>query len=75
MLFLVSVALSSVQEDADSPRVVRKVESDRRPPPAVSEEDLSVASLLDIPSWAEPAGQIHSESMHGDLLEELEIPQ
>ncbi|XP_025763538.1 ankyrin-2 isoform X6 [Oreochromis niloticus] len=70
----VSVALSSVQEDADSPRVVRKVESDRRPPPAVSEEDLSVASLLDIPSWAEPVGQIHSESMHGDLLEELEIP-
>uniref|UniRef100_A0A3B4EWN6 Ankyrin-2-like n=1 Tax=Pundamilia nyererei TaxID=303518 RepID=A0A3B4EWN6_9CICH len=65
-----SVALSSVQEDADSPRVVRKVESDRRPPPAVSEEDLSVASLLDIPSWAEPVGQIHSESMHGDLLEE-----
>uniref|UniRef100_A0A3Q4HJD9 Ankyrin 2a, neuronal n=1 Tax=Neolamprologus brichardi TaxID=32507 RepID=A0A3Q4HJD9_NEOBR len=70
-----SVALSSVQEDADSPRVVRKVESDRRPPPAVSEEDLSVASLLDIPSWAEPVGQIHSESIHGDLLEELEIPQ
>ncbi|XP_037830919.1 ankyrin-2 isoform X6 [Kryptolebias marmoratus] len=70
----VSVALSSVQEDADSPRIVRRVESDRRPPPAVSEEDLSVASLLDIPSWAEPAGQIHSESVHGDLLEELEIP-
>ncbi|XP_056228873.1 ankyrin-2 isoform X2 [Seriola aureovittata] len=70
----VSVALSSVQEDADSPRVVRKVESDRRPPPAVSEEDLSVASLLDIPSWAEPVGHTHSESMHGDLLEELEIP-
>ncbi|XP_068447934.1 ankyrin-3 isoform X7 [Clinocottus analis] len=70
----VSVALSSVQEDADSPRVVRRVESDRRPPPAVSEEDLSVASLLDIPSWAEPIGHIHSESMHGDLLEELEIP-
>ncbi|XP_028287216.1 ankyrin-3 isoform X3 [Parambassis ranga] len=70
----VSVALSSVQEDADSPRIVRRVESDRRPPPAVSEEDLSVASLLDIPSWAEPVGQTHSESMHGDLLEELEIP-
>ncbi|XP_035856182.1 ankyrin-3 isoform X3 [Sander lucioperca] len=70
----VSVALSSVQEDADSPRVVRRVESDRRPPPAVSEEDLSVASLLDIPSWAEPVGHTHSESMHGDLLEELEIP-
>ncbi|KAM9314830.1 uncharacterized protein ank2a [Pholidichthys leucotaenia] len=70
----VSVALSSVQEDADSPRVVRLVEGDRRPPPAVSEEDLSVASLLDIPSWAEPVGQIHSESFHGDLLEELEIP-
>ncbi|XP_041789906.1 ankyrin-3-like [Chelmon rostratus] len=69
-----SEALSSVQEDADSPRVVRRVESDRRPPPAVSEEDLSVASLLDIPSWAEPAGHTHSESMHGDLLEELEIP-
>ncbi|XP_067353412.1 ankyrin-2 isoform X3 [Channa argus] len=70
----VSVALSSVQEDADSPRVVRKVETDRRPPPAVSEEDLSVASLLDIPSWAEPVGHTHSESMHGDLLEDLEIP-
>ncbi|XP_037619694.1 ankyrin-2 isoform X2 [Sebastes umbrosus] len=70
----VSVALSSVQEDAESPRVVRRVESDRRPPPAVSEEDLSVASLLDIPSWAEPAGHTHSESMHGDLLEDLEIP-
>ncbi|KAM9769491.1 uncharacterized protein ank2a isoform 18-T18 [Menidia menidia] len=70
----VSVALSSVQEDADSPRIVRRVESDRRPPPAVSEEDLSVASLLDIPSWAEPVGNIHSESMHGDLSEELEIP-
>nr|XP_049577566.1 uncharacterized protein ank2a isoform X16 [Syngnathus scovelli] len=69
----VSVALSSVQEDVDSPRIVRRVESDRKPPPAVSEEDLSVASLLDIPSWAEPAGQTHSESMHGDLLEELEI--
>ncbi|XP_034463092.1 ankyrin-2 [Hippoglossus hippoglossus] len=71
----VSVALSSVQEDVDSPRVVRMVESDRRPPPAVSEEDLSVASLLDIPSWAEPAGHTHSESIHGDLLDELEIPQ
>ncbi|CAB1429658.1 unnamed protein product [Pleuronectes platessa] len=71
----VSVALSSVQEDVDSPRVVRMVESDRRPPPAVSEEDLSVASLLDIPSWAEPAGHTHSESFHGDLLDELEIPQ
>ncbi|KAM9363685.1 ankyrin-2 [Symphorus nematophorus] len=70
----VSVALSSVQEDADSPRVVRRVESDRRPPPAVSEEDLSVASLLDIPSWAEPVGHTPSESMHGDLLEDLEIP-
>ncbi|XP_070683825.1 ankyrin-2-like [Pempheris klunzingeri] len=70
----VSVALSSVQEDTESPRVVRRVESDRRPPPAVSEEDLSVASLLDIPSWAEPVGHTHSESMHGDLLEELEIP-
>ncbi|XP_037111730.1 ankyrin-2 isoform X6 [Syngnathus acus] len=69
----VSMALSSVQEDVDSPRIVRRVESDRKPPPAVSEEDLSVASLLDIPSWAEPAGQTHSESMHGDLLEELEI--
>lgn len=75
LCFPVSVALSSVQEDTDSPRIVRRVESDRRPPPAVSEEDLSVASLLDIPSWAEPAGQTHSESMHGDLLEEPEIPQ
>uniref|UniRef100_A0A8C7Z9I6 Ankyrin 2a, neuronal n=1 Tax=Oryzias sinensis TaxID=183150 RepID=A0A8C7Z9I6_9TELE len=36
-------------------------------------EDLSVASLLDIPSWAEPTGHIHSESMHGDLLEDVEI--
>ncbi|XP_060939609.1 ankyrin-2-like [Limanda limanda] len=71
----VSVALSSVQEDVDSPRFVRMVETDRRPPPAVSEEDLSVASLLDIPSWAEPAGHTHSESIHGDLLDELEIPQ
>ncbi|XP_074542676.1 uncharacterized protein ank2a isoform X4 [Halichoeres trimaculatus] len=70
----VSVALSLVQDDADSPRIVRRVESDRRPPPAVSEEDLSVASLLDIPSWAEPVGNTHSESMHGDLLEDLEIP-
>ncbi|XP_010771527.1 ankyrin-2-like isoform X2 [Notothenia coriiceps] len=70
----VSVALSLVQEDADSPQIVRRVESDRRPPPAVSEEDLSVASLLDITSWAEPAGHTHSESMHGDLLEDLEIP-
>ncbi|XP_054635265.1 ankyrin-2-like isoform X2 [Dunckerocampus dactyliophorus] len=69
----VSVALSSVQEDVDSPRIVRRIESDRKPPPAVSEEDLSVASLLDIPSWAEPAGHTHSESMHGDLLEELDI--
>lgn len=71
----VSVALSSVQEDLDNPRVMRRVESDPRPPPAVSEEDLSVASLLDIPSWAEPVRHSHSESMHGDLLEELEIPQ
>uniref|UniRef100_A0AAY5KMU6 Ankyrin 2a, neuronal n=1 Tax=Esox lucius TaxID=8010 RepID=A0AAY5KMU6_ESOLU len=68
----VSVALSLVQEDADSPRLVRRVESSHRPPPAVSEEDLSVASLLDIPSWAEPIGHTHSESMHGDLLEDLE---
>uniref|UniRef100_A0A3Q1JH90 Ankyrin 2a, neuronal n=1 Tax=Anabas testudineus TaxID=64144 RepID=A0A3Q1JH90_ANATE len=43
---------------------ISMVESDRKPPPAVSEEDLSVASLLDIPSWAEPAGHTHSESMH-----------
>uniref|UniRef100_A0A672I392 Ankyrin 2a, neuronal n=1 Tax=Salarias fasciatus TaxID=181472 RepID=A0A672I392_SALFA len=62
-IFSVSVALSSVQEDVDSPRIVRKVESDRRPPPAVSEEDLSVASLLDIPSWAEPVGHTHSEKL------------
>ncbi|XP_045074256.1 ankyrin-2-like [Coregonus clupeaformis] len=68
----VSVALSSVQEDVDSPRLVRRVDSSPRPPPAVSEEDLSVASLLDIPSWAEPVGHTHSESMHG-LLEDLEI--
>ncbi|XP_075886948.1 ankyrin-2 isoform X3 [Nelusetta ayraudi] len=70
----VSVALSSVQEDTDSPRVMRRVESDQRQPPAVSEEDLSVASLLDIPSWAEPVGQSNLESIHSDLLEELEIP-
>ncbi|XP_061684663.1 ankyrin-2-like isoform X2 [Syngnathoides biaculeatus] len=69
----VSMALSSVQEDVDSPRIMRRVESDRKPPPAVSEEDLSVASLLDIPSWAEPTGHTHSESICGDLLEELEI--
>ncbi|XP_045072109.1 ankyrin-2-like, partial [Coregonus clupeaformis] len=68
----VSVALSSVQEDVDSPRLVRRADSSPRPPPAVSEEDLSVASLLDIPSWAEPMGHTHSESMHG-LLEDLEI--
>ncbi|KAL1023939.1 hypothetical protein UPYG_G00049290, partial [Umbra pygmaea] len=68
----VSVALSLVQEDADSPRLVRRVESSHRPPPAVSEEDLSVASLLDIPSWAEPMGHTHSESIHGDMLEDLE---
>ncbi|XDV14731.1 hypothetical protein PO909_014931 [Leuciscus waleckii] len=70
-----SEALSSVQEDADSLRVVRRVETSQRHPPAVSEEDLSVASLLDIPSWAETMGNIHSESIHGDLMEELEINQ
>lgn len=70
-----SVALSLVQEDVDSPRIVRRTDSDRKPPPAVSEEDLSVASLLDIPSWAEPIAHTHSESMHGDLLEDLEISQ
>ncbi|XP_056441601.1 ankyrin-2-like isoform X3 [Gadus chalcogrammus] len=70
----VSVALSLVQEDVDSPRIVRRTDSDRKPPPAVSEEDLSVASLLDIPSWAEPIAHTHSESMHCDLLEDLEIP-
>lgn len=74
-VFSVSVALSSVQEDTDSPRVMRRVESDQRQPPAVSEEDLSVASLLDIPSWAEPVGHSNLESIHSDLLEELEIPQ
>uniref|UniRef100_A0AAY4EHN3 Ankyrin 2a, neuronal n=1 Tax=Denticeps clupeoides TaxID=299321 RepID=A0AAY4EHN3_9TELE len=51
------------------------VETSQRHPPAVSEEDLSVASLLDVPSWSEPVGHTHSESMHGDLLEELEITQ
>ncbi|XP_030207414.1 ankyrin-2 isoform X14 [Gadus morhua] len=70
----VSVALSLVQEDVDSPRIVRRTDSDHKPPPAVSEEDLSVASLLDIPSWAEPIAHTHSESMHCDLLEDLEIP-
>ncbi|XP_067260476.1 ankyrin-1 isoform X3 [Chanodichthys erythropterus] len=70
-----SEALSSVQEDVDSLRVVRRVETSQRHPPAVSEEDLSVASLLDIPSWAETMGNTHSESIHGDLMEELEISQ
>ncbi|XP_049328057.1 ankyrin-2 isoform X3 [Astyanax mexicanus] len=71
-----SEALSSVQEDVDSPRLVRRVDvSSQRHPPAVSEEDLSVASLLDIPSWAETVGHTHSESIHGDMLEELEITQ
>ncbi|XP_051561173.1 ankyrin-2-like isoform X3 [Myxocyprinus asiaticus] len=70
-----SEALSSVQEDIDSLRVVRRVETSQRHPPAVSEEDLSVASLLDIPSWAETMGNTHSESIHGDLMEELEINQ
>ncbi|KAI5087673.1 ankyrin-2-like isoform X14, partial [Silurus meridionalis] len=68
-----SEALSSVQEV--SPRMVRRVDVSQKPPAAVSEEDLSVASLLDIPSWAEPVGHTHSESIHGDMLEELEIPQ
>uniref|UniRef100_A0A8C8DXW0 Ankyrin 2a, neuronal n=1 Tax=Oryzias sinensis TaxID=183150 RepID=A0A8C8DXW0_9TELE len=62
-------------EGNNSALIVRRIESDGRPPPAVSEEDLSVASLLDIPSWAEPTGHIHSESMHGDLLEDVEITQ
>ncbi|KAA0722485.1 Ankyrin-2 [Triplophysa tibetana] len=66
---------SEVQEDAESMRVVRRVETSQRHPPAVSEEDLSVASLLDIPSWAEAMGNAHSESIHGDLMEELEIIQ
>uniref|UniRef100_A0A3B4BNJ5 Ankyrin 2a, neuronal n=1 Tax=Pygocentrus nattereri TaxID=42514 RepID=A0A3B4BNJ5_PYGNA len=58
-----SEALSSVQEDVDSPRLVRRVDvSSQRHPPAVSEEDLSVASLLDIPSWAETMGHPHSET-------------
>ncbi|XP_016105632.1 ankyrin-2-like [Sinocyclocheilus grahami] len=70
-----SEALSSVQEDGDSLRVVRRVETSQRHPPAVSEEDLSVASLLDIPSWAETMGNTHSESIHGDMIEELEINQ
>uniref|UniRef100_A0A8C0Y978 Ankyrin 2a, neuronal n=1 Tax=Cyprinus carpio carpio TaxID=630221 RepID=A0A8C0Y978_CYPCA len=51
------------------------VETSQRHPPAVSEEDLSVASLLDIPSWAETIGNTHSESIHGDMIEELEIIQ
>ncbi|KAL1282621.1 hypothetical protein QQF64_001424, partial [Cirrhinus molitorella] len=70
-----SEALSSVQEDGDSLRVVRRMETSQRHPPAVSEEDLSVASLLDIPSWAETMGNAHSESIHGDMIEELEISQ
>ncbi|KAI4874226.1 hypothetical protein NFI96_006093 [Prochilodus magdalenae] len=73
---MVCAALSSVQEDVDSPRLVRRVDvSSQRHPPAVSEEDLSVASLLDIPSWAETMGHPHSESIHGDMLEELDITQ
>ncbi|MCJ8749324.1 hypothetical protein PDJAM_G00175100 [Pangasius djambal] len=68
-----SEALSSVQEV--SPRMVRRVDISQKPPAAVSEEDLSVASLLDIPSWAEPVGHAHSESIHGDLVEELEVTQ
>ncbi|KAF5888940.1 ankyrin-2-like isoform X5, partial [Clarias magur] len=63
--------LSSVQEV--SPRMVRKADVSQKPPAAVSEEDLSVASLLDIPSWAEPVGHTNSESIHGDMLEELEV--
>uniref|UniRef100_A0A8C2HH26 Ankyrin 2a, neuronal n=1 Tax=Cyprinus carpio TaxID=7962 RepID=A0A8C2HH26_CYPCA len=70
-----SEALSSVQEDGDSVRVVQRMETSHRHPPAVSEEDLSVASLLDIPSWAETMGNVHSESIHGDMIEELEINQ
>ncbi|XP_053474927.1 ankyrin-2 [Ictalurus furcatus] len=68
-----SEALSSVQEV--SPRMVTRVDVSQKPPAAVSEEDLSVASLLDIPSWAEPVGHAHSESIHGDMLEELEVTQ
>ncbi|MCI4395132.1 hypothetical protein PGIGA_G00176930 [Pangasianodon gigas] len=68
-----SEALSSVQEV--SPRMVRRVDISQKPPAAVSEEDLSVASLLDIPSWAEPVGHAHSESIHGDMVEELEVTQ
>uniref|UniRef100_A0AAR2J886 Ankyrin 2a, neuronal n=1 Tax=Pygocentrus nattereri TaxID=42514 RepID=A0AAR2J886_PYGNA len=45
--------------------------SSQRHPPAVSEEDLSVASLLDIPSWAETMGHPHSESIHGDMFSAL----
>ncbi|XP_059408018.1 ankyrin-2-like [Carassius carassius] len=70
-----SEALSSVQEDGDSVRVVQRMETSHRHPPAVSEEDLSVASLLEIPSWAETMGNVHSESIHGDMIEELEINQ
>ncbi|KAK1792438.1 hypothetical protein P4O66_012383 [Electrophorus voltai] len=73
-----SEALSSVQEDVDSPRLVRRVDQSQRFPPAVSEEDLSVASLLDVPSWAESlgtAGHTRSESIHGDTLEELDSTQ
>ncbi|KAF4071747.1 hypothetical protein AMELA_G00276760 [Ameiurus melas] len=68
-----SEALSSVQEV--SPRMVTRVDVSQKPPAAVSEEDLSVASLLDIPSWAEPVGHAHSESIQGDMLEELEVTQ
>ncbi|XP_076869067.1 ankyrin-2 isoform X2 [Brachyhypopomus gauderio] len=73
-----SEALSSVQDDVDSPRLVRRTDPSQRYPPAVSEEDLSVASLLDIPSWAESVGTVghtHSESIHGDMLEELDSTQ
>ncbi|TSN95660.1 Ankyrin-2 [Bagarius yarrelli] len=57
-----------------SPRMVRRVDISQKPPAAVSEEDLSVASIPDIASWAE-LGHTHSESIHGDILEELEVTQ
>nr|XP_023654113.1 ankyrin-2-like isoform X5 [Paramormyrops kingsleyae] len=34
-------------EDLDSPRLIRRTETTPKPPPSVSEEDLSVSSLLD----------------------------
>uniref|UniRef100_A0A8C1ACM6 Ankyrin 2a, neuronal n=1 Tax=Cyprinus carpio carpio TaxID=630221 RepID=A0A8C1ACM6_CYPCA len=41
----------------------RRMETSHRHPPAVSEEDLSVASLLDIPSWGDDVPDVPPESV------------